>query len=155
MKYEIQALDGFLVIGQEVKLTNFQKKNLQISTEFWPRFNRNLRKAYLSQQGNWVKYAVTLKKEGELFYFCGIPQRTVIPEGFARLPIKAHRYLVATHLGPMKNIYETYHKLYKEIIPQHGFLPCREECLHFERYDYRFQWNSDDSVIEIWVPIQE
>ncbi|HAQ1516394.1 transcriptional regulator, partial [Enterococcus faecium] len=22
-------------------------------------------------------------------------------------------------------------------------------------YDYRFHWNSDNSVIEIWIPIQD
>ncbi|HAP8552898.1 TPA: transcriptional regulator, partial [Enterococcus faecium] len=27
--------------------------------------------------------------------------------------------------------------------------------LHFEKYDYRFHWNSDNSVIEIWIPIQD
>ncbi|HAP8748024.1 transcriptional regulator, partial [Enterococcus faecium] len=26
---------------------------------------------------------------------------------------------------------------------------------HFEKYDYRFHWNSDNSVIEIWIPIQD
>ncbi|HAP8558889.1 TPA: transcriptional regulator, partial [Enterococcus faecium] len=25
----------------------------------------------------------------------------------------------------------------------------------FEKYDYRFHWNSDNSVIEIWIPIQD
>ncbi|HFP7950914.1 TPA: transcriptional regulator, partial [Enterococcus faecium] len=24
-----------------------------------------------------------------------------------------------------------------------------------EKYDYRFHWNSDNSVIEIWIPIQD
>ncbi|HDG0686682.1 transcriptional regulator, partial [Enterococcus faecium] len=23
------------------------------------------------------------------------------------------------------------------------------------KYDYRFHWNSDNSVIEIWIPIQD
>ncbi|MDE6969023.1 MAG: transcriptional regulator, partial [Eubacterium sp.] len=26
--------------------------------------------------------------------------------------------------------------------------------LHFERYDYRFQWNRENSIIEIWLPIK-
>lgn len=36
---------GDFVIGvrkmQEIELTNFQKKNIQISTQFWRKFNKN------------------------------------------------------------------------------------------------------------------
>ncbi len=56
MKYTIRELNAFSVIGQEVELTNYQKKNIQISTQFWRKFNSNLKKSYLSQSGNWVKY---------------------------------------------------------------------------------------------------
>ena len=44
MKYTIRELEAFSVIGQEVELTNYHKRNIQISTQFWrnPIF-RNLR----------------------------------------------------------------------------------------------------------------
>ncbi|MCI9066903.1 MAG: transcriptional regulator, partial [Lachnospiraceae bacterium] len=29
-------------MGQEVELTNYQKRNIQISTQFWRKFNSNL-----------------------------------------------------------------------------------------------------------------
>ena len=41
MNYRIQHLDEFLIIGQEIELTNSQKENLQISTSFWRKFNMN------------------------------------------------------------------------------------------------------------------
>jgi len=69
MKYTIRELEAFSVIGQEVELTNYQKRNIQISTQFWRKFNADLKKSYLSQFGNWIKYAFMIKRNGKLFYF--------------------------------------------------------------------------------------
>ena len=55
----------------------------------------------------------------------------------------------------MDKIYETYGKIYEEIIPSTSYIPIKDIILHFEKYDYRFHWNSDNSVIEIWIPIQD
>ena len=55
----------------------------------------------------------------------------------------------------MEKIYETYGKIYQEIIPNTPYTPIKNIILHFEKYDYRFHWNRDNSVIEIWIPIQD
>ncbi|HAP9603149.1 TPA: transcriptional regulator, partial [Enterococcus faecium] len=68
INFSIKELNAFAVIGQEVELTNYQKKNIQISTQF----NSSLKKAYLSQSGNWVKYAFMERRNGKLYYFCSI-----------------------------------------------------------------------------------
>lgn len=47
INFSIKELNAFAVIGQEVELTNYQKKNIQISTQFWRKFNSSLKKAYL------------------------------------------------------------------------------------------------------------
>ena len=65
------------------------------------------------------------------------------------------KYLVVEHIGAMDKIYETYGKIYEEIIPSTSYIPIKDIILHFEKYDYRFHWNSDNSVIEIWIPIQD
>ena len=59
MNYEICELEEFSVVGQEIELTSLQRKNIQISTQFWRTFNNNLKKFYLSQYGNWIKYSLT------------------------------------------------------------------------------------------------
>lgn len=38
INFSIKELNAFAVIGQEVELTNYQKKNIQISTQFWRKF---------------------------------------------------------------------------------------------------------------------
>ena len=93
MKYTIRELEAFSVIGQEVELTNYQKRNIQISTQFWTKFNADLKKFYLSQFGNWIKYAFMIKRNGKLFYFCSIPKRNVIPDGFIYKDIQSYKYL--------------------------------------------------------------
>ncbi len=54
----------------------------------------------------------------------------------------------------MDKISETYSKIYKEILPNTKYIPLQESFLHFERYDYHFHWNRENSIIEIWLPIK-
>ena len=125
MNYSIRELDAFSVIGQEVELTNYQKRNIQISTQFWRKFNSNLKKSYLSQSGNWVKYAFMERRNGKLYYFCSIPKRTIIPDNFLYKEIPSYKYLVMEHIGAMEKIYETYGKIYQEIIPNTPYTPIK------------------------------
>lgn len=155
MNYIIRELDGFSVIGQEIELTNSTVKNIQISIQFWKTFNMNLKKTYLSQGGNWIKYAFMRKKNDKLFYYCAIPKRNVTPDTFIYQEISPSRYLVVEHKGFMAEIYKTYKQIYGEIIPNTGYKLIRDNFLHFEKYDYRFHWNREDSIIEIWVPVIE
>lgn len=154
MKYTIHESEALSVIGQEVELTNYKKRNIQISTHFWQTFNNNLKKLYLSQSGNWTKYAIMERRDGKLFYFCAVPKRNVVPDNFIHKKIPAYKYLVAEHIGPMDKIYETYGKIYQDILPATEYIPLQENFLHVETYDYRFHWNSPNSIIEIWVPIE-
>ena len=153
MKYCIRESEAFSVIGQEVLLTNHQTKNIQISSQFWRIFNANLKKAYLSQSGNWLKYAFMEKRNEKLFYYCAIPRKVVIPDGFTARDIQPHRYMVVEHVGAMDKIYDTYWKIYQELLPSTEFRPISDDFIHFERYDYRFHWNQENSIIEIWIPI--
>ena len=154
MNYTIRELEPFSVIGQEIELSNRKKENIKICVEFWREFNNNLKKAYLSQAGNWIKYAFMERREDKLFYYCAIPRKVVIPEGFISKEISSNKCLVVEHIGVMDRIYETYSKIYKEILPNAEYIPLQENFLHFERYDTRFHWNRDSSVIEIWIPIK-
>ncbi|MDO5573673.1 MAG: GyrI-like domain-containing protein [bacterium] len=153
MDYTIRESEAFSVIGQEIELTNYQRQNIQLSIQFWKTFNQNLKKNYLSQSGNWIKYAFMQKRDTKLYYYCAIPKKVVVPEGFTVKEIPQQKYLVAEHLGHMDRIYDTYTTIYQELLPQTGYERSQTDFLHFEKYDYRFHWNRDDSVIEIWVPI--
>lgn len=154
MKYEVRELSSFTVLGQEIQVCNSQKRNMQITTMFWKQFNQSLKKTGLSQSGNWVKYAFMQRRENQLFYFCAIPQGTQLPDSFITKKVPAYKYVVVEHLGTMDTIYQSYHKLYKQLLPKLGYTPLQDEFLHFEKYDHRFHWNRSNSVIEIWVPFE-
>lgn len=154
MKYTIQEKEAFSVIGQEVELTKFQNKNIEISKRFWQKFNVSLKQSYLSQSGNWIKYVFMEKRDEKLFYYCAIPKKVFVPEGFISKEISPHRYLVVEHVGSINNIYRTYEEIYKNILPNEKYVVINEDFMHFEKYDYRFHWNKANSVIEIWIPIQ-
>lgn len=49
INFSIKELNAFAVIGQEVELTNYQK-NIQISTQFWRKFNSSLKKRIFHNQ---------------------------------------------------------------------------------------------------------
>ncbi|MDD3417218.1 MAG: GyrI-like domain-containing protein [Lachnospiraceae bacterium] len=99
MIYRIQEHPAFSVIGQEIVMTNYQRENIQISKQFWNQFNANLKKSYLTQSGNWTKYAFMERRDGALYYYCAIPKKAVIPESFILKEVKAHNYLVVQHIG--------------------------------------------------------
>ena len=67
----------------------------------------------------------------------------------------SYKSFVGDQICAMDQIYETYGKSYQEIITSTSYIPIKDIILHFEKYDYRFHWNSDNSVIEIWIPIQD
>ena len=137
MKYTIRELETFSVIGQEVELTNYQKRNIQISTQFWRKFNSNLKKSYLSQSGNWIKYAFMERRNEKLFYFCSIPKRNVVPNNFVYKEIQRYKYLVVEHIGSMDKIYETYGMIYQEILPQMEYIPLQERECNIKCVSYR------------------
>lgn len=155
MNYCIRRAKTFFVIGQEIELTHSQRTNIQISTHFWQQFNLNIKRAGLSQTHYWTKFAFMQRRENQLFYYCAIPKKTVVPVGFKLKEIQESFYLVVEHVGSMNKIYNTYGKIYQELLPHLPYTPITSDFLHFEKYDARFHWNREDSIIEIWVPIQQ
>ena len=45
---------------------------------------------------------------------------------------------------------DTINYVYKEIIPKNNILVENRQFVYFEKYDYKFHWNREDSVIEIY-----
>lgn len=154
ISYSICQCEALILIGQAVKLTEQKKTNIKLSQQLWQKFNMNLKKIGLTQGGNWVKYAVMERKNDGLFYYCAIPKKTEVPNDFIVKNIMPNTYLVVEHVGDMDKIYDTYTMIYHHLLPDLNFKPLANDFLHFEKYDYRFHWHKENSIIEIWVPIQ-
>lgn len=64
------------------------------------------------------------------------------------------KYLKVEHIGNMNKLKDTINYVYKEIIPKNNFLVESKPFVYFEKYDSKFYWNREDSVIEIYIPIK-
>ncbi|WP_188050621.1 GyrI-like domain-containing protein [Flavobacterium sp. GP15] len=146
--------------GLVTQLTKSQKENFIIISKHWIAFNAELKKHNLNQHsGNWVKYGITFKVENEYFYLTAIPSnKQIFPDHFINFEISKGNYEIFVHQGAMQDIKQTLNHIYKTIIPDLNLKIEDHEkkgFLHFEKYDYRFQWNNPKSVIEIYLPLKK
>jgi len=76
-----------------------------------------------------------------------------VVDDFVKISISGGSYCRFSHEGNMRLIKSTFLQIYKQILPASGLtLNGNRELIHYEQYDYRFNWNSPDSVIDIYVP---
>jgi predicted transcriptional regulator YdeE len=144
--------------GLMVTLVNSQTENFAIIQRHWKDFNLQLKKYGLSQYGgNWEKYGITFKIGEQYYYLASIPSKDqLFPEHFTCMEIPKGDYEVFTHKGKMENMKHTIFEIYKIILPQSNLKVedrSKSGFFHFEKYDYRFQWNKADSIIDIYLPL--
>jgi len=144
--------------GLQIELTKSQNENFIRIQNHWYRFNNELKKHHLNQNGaNWEKYGITYKMDETYFYLTSIPAfGSVFPEHFIQKTIPKGHYEVFTHQGDMSTIKTTIHDIYKTILPNSNFQiepSSKAGFIHFEKYDFRFQWNKPTSIIDIYLPL--
>ena len=147
------------VCGIVTELSKSQSENYLIIQKHWKKFNAELKQAELNKKdGNWTKYGITFKSNENYFYLTAIPTNgNFIPDHFTKLIIPKGEYEIFTHNGKMENIKNTIYEIYKIVLPKLK-LNIEEHTktgfLHFEKYDYRFQWNKSNSIIDIYLPLK-
>lgn len=144
--------------GLVAELTNSQTDNFEIIQKHWKTFNEELEKYKLNQSGgNWVKFGITFKIAEQYLYLAAIPTNNLFfPDHFTRLEISKGDYEIFTHKGKMENIKQTFFEIYKVILPKSNLKiedHIKTGFIHFEKYDYRFQWNKPSSAIDIYLPL--
>lgn len=79
--------------------------------------------------------------------------KATLPLGFAVKRIPPGRYAVFTHKGGLDGLGETMSFIHGTWLPTSGH--TLREAPHLERYDARlFRPDSDDSELELWIPIR-
>ena len=145
--------------GLATKLTNSQTDNSKIIQSLWINFNCELKKYGITQKGgNWTKFGITYKIEDNYFYLAAIlSQNQTFPDKFICFEIPKGEYKVFTHKGKMEDIKQTLFEIYKVILPKSNLNIENDKqtgFIHFEKYDYRFQWNKPNSEIDIYLPLK-
>ena len=154
MDYQIIELEEFNVIGIRYELSKSLSNNVKLAQNHWKIFNSKLRNNKLYLGSNWRKYAFIEKIENKIFYYISIPKKDFVPNDFTEKIILKSKYLRVEHIGNMNKLKDTINYVYKEIIPKNNILVENRQFVYFEKYDYKFHWNREDSVIEIYIPIK-
>lgn len=76
-----------------------------------------------------------------------------VPEGMVGKEVPKAKYAVWTYKGKMPGLTEAYRWLYEEGMPKSGLKQKKD--IWLEKYDERFKDDSDDSIMEIWIPVEE
>ena len=157
-EYTIASVKDKKLYGLSVILTKSQNSNYTIINNSWKEFNTKLRSSNLPKQvgGNWEKYGITYKTGDVYKYFCGIPvENEYVNNDFEEHKVLDGYYMIFQHKGAMYNIKDTLFTIYKKIIPENKILLNQSEYFHFELYNYKFKWNKNESIIEIYIPINK
>lgn len=146
------------LIGVSTELTKSQDKNYILIRELWKKFNIELKNIKNRKLENWEKFGVTYRENYQVFYMASIKKtnKMIIPQNMVTIKVNQGKYMRFVHIGAMYDIKKTIYNIYKNYIPKSGFeikSNEKEGLVHFERYDYRFKWNNQDSILDIYLPV--
>ena len=152
LEYIIEEKQRLSLCGISIKLSNSQKKNHWLIKQNWSNFNKALRKNKITLGNSWKKYGVTYQIDSEYYYMCAIESKSKI-DVFDSIELPKGKYIKFTHTGDLSRIKNTIHSIYKTHLPMLDIKLNRERSIiHYEYYDYRFNWNNKDSQIDILIP---
>ncbi len=150
----IENLKNVDVIGISEEGTISQLSFPKVWNEFFAIYNKS------SHEKNSIFYGITYTKsltatnENTIYtYMVGSPTNIYnsLPLEMKIHSIPDGEYAVFSHLGPVRDLTETFNYIFGEWIPQSSYKRRNGDV--FEYYDDRFRDESYQSVIEIWVPV--
>lgn len=106
-------------------------------------------------------FGVCYKEDGvrshpdECFYLAGAEVKSLdkVPEGMMALTIPAGRYAVFTHKGSLEKLDFTMKYIFGSWLPKSG--EKLRDAPDLEIYDKRFKPNSEDSELDIYIPVAD
>jgi AraC family transcriptional regulator len=120
----------------------------------WQRFQKYL--GHVPGQKGDVAYGVCHNSDdaGNIDYMAGVEVEDLgrVPPELARLRVAPHRYAVFTHHGHISTIRGTWKAIFCDWLPASGYKAA--DAPSFERYDERFDPQSGNGDLEIWLPVQ-
>lgn len=111
----------------------------------------------LENEAAHATYGVTIKIDdaaNTLDYMAGIEVtgKVPLPKGLVLLEPASARYAVFLHKGSVADVPTTMQAIFTDWLPQSGII--RAESPFFERYDERFNPETGEGEIELWIPVR-
>lgn len=154
MKPKIVVKDQFMVIGTEYIGKN---ENSEISTmwgnDFMPRI-AEIRNVINPGIFYGICACMGDVETGVFSYVAGreVSNLDEIPVGMVGKTIPSNTYAVFTHIGPLTTLGATWTSIYDKWLPESGYKASGDP--DFECYDERFKDMSEDSELDIYIPIK-
>jgi len=121
----------------------------------WQRFSPHL--GHIADQRGSICYGVChdFGENGQFGYLCGVEvsRANNLPSGFTLVRLTEQDYAVFTHRDHISSIGKTTRSIWQMWLPSSGYQFA--EAPEFERYDDRFDPQSGQGEVEIWLPIKK
>ncbi|TXT63712.1 MAG: hypothetical protein BAJALOKI3v1_320008 [Promethearchaeota archaeon] len=153
---KIVEKEQFQILGIE----DVNKMELREPAAVWARFQ---------QVGSHIPHADTshalgiymsnkdLLKEDKNRYIVGVEVSKVedIPKGMISERIPRQKYVLFTHTGPLSTLKNTYQYIHEQWLPNNPRYERLPFGVELEWYDSRFRFDSENSKLDLYIPIQE
>ena len=143
------------VVGIKIRTTVDNSKIPQLWNYFVPRIDELSEVAVPECSLGICLYEGEEFVDGEEFSYLAavvVKNDSMIPEGMEYYVIPKTKVAVFTHTGSTDNLAETYNYIFEEWLPQSGYQVAEADDL--EWYDNRFTYGSEDSQMDIHIPIK-
>jgi len=158
-------MDYKVVERNEIKLVGMMERIVMPNNtigQLWEKFNKRFGEIK-NVVGGEACYGVADNMATEVYSFDETVAKEVssfndIPEGMVTKVLPPKKYLVFTHKGLIvgkngeMNLNKTYEEIFGKIIPSLDFEVDND--FNFELYDERFSHYSEESELDIYVPIK-
>lgn len=121
----------------------------------WMRFAPSIGKIPGQKGGTSYGVCFNFDSAGNMDYLCGveIADDAVVPEGLVSLRVAEQRYAVFSHREHISKIAATWDAIMRHWLKESGHKMVMAP--QFETYDERFDPQSGNGVVEIWIPIEK
>ncbi|MFW9872508.1 MAG: GyrI-like domain-containing protein [Candidatus Thorarchaeota archaeon] len=148
--------EEFQIIGIE----DIGKRESRNTGNIWSKFQASAPKILNRDASHGLGISIETKvllEKGEDRYIVSNEVSKVenVPEGMISETIPTCKYATFTHIGKLNNIGETFQYIYGDWLVNNTRYERVPFAPEFEWYDQRFNINSDDSELDLYIPIQE
>lgn len=157
MKPEIVQVEGMTVVGL---LTLTEMKN-NLIPKLWQRYmEMNKETKNVSKENVWLGVSFGTKmledNDMEMFVLAGRPVSKVedLPELYTWKEVEGGEYAKFVYKGKLEDLTSYYNDIFYKWFPESGYEYDCSRC-DYEWYDERFKMDSDDSELDIYVPIKK
>ena len=160
MEPKFETVQEMKIVGlgsDFISILSPDKTNHVVIPKLWGDYMK--RADEIKARKSWVDFGVCTRAAKEnihphaCYYLAGteVPAGSEVPAGMQEVTIPSGRYAVFTHTGTLDKLDHTMRFIYGSWLPKSG-LKLRD-APDLERYGPKFKMDSDESELDIYIPV--